>query len=52
MAQGITDNSLKYHIQNAKDYGVSQQEIAAIITHVAFYAGACDIIRTNQNKAA
>ena len=39
MAQGITDNSLKFHLQNAKDHGVTQKEIAAIITHVAFYAG-------------
>lgn len=39
MAQGITDSSLKYHLQNAKDHGVTQPEIAAIITHAAFYAG-------------
>ena len=39
MAQGITDSSLKYHIENAKNHGVSQKEMAAIITHVAFYAG-------------
>lgn len=39
MASGITDSSLKYHLQNAKAHGVSQKEIAAIITHVAFYAG-------------
>lgn len=39
MAQGITDNSLKFHLQNAKDHGVTQKEIAAIITHVGFYAG-------------
>lgn len=39
MAQGITDSSLKYHIQNAKNHGVSQTEMAAAITHVAFYAG-------------
>lgn len=39
MASGITDSSLKFHLQNAKDHGVTQKEIAAIITHVAFYAG-------------
>ena len=39
MAQGITDSSLKYHIMNAKAHGVSQKEMAAAITHVAFYAG-------------
>ena len=39
MAQGITDSSLKYHIMNAKNHGVTQKEMAAIVTHVAFYAG-------------
>lgn len=39
MASGITDNSLKFHLQNAKANGVSKEEIAAVITHVAFYAG-------------
>ena len=39
MAQGITDSSLKYHISNAKAHGVTQKEMAAAITHVAFYAG-------------
>ena len=34
-----TDSSLKFHLQNAKNHGVTQKEIAAIITHVAFYAG-------------
>ena len=39
MAQGITDSSLKHHLQNAKNNGVSKAEIAAAITHTAFYAG-------------
>ena len=39
MSSGITDSSLIYHLQNAKAHGVTQKEIAAIITHVAFYAG-------------
>ena len=39
MSSGITDSSLKYHLQNAKNHGVTQKEIAAVITHVAFYAG-------------
>lgn len=39
MSQGITDSSLKFHLQNAKNQGVIKKEIAAIITHVAFYAG-------------
>lgn len=39
VAQGITDSSLKFHIANAKSHGVTQKEMAAAITHVAFYAG-------------
>ena len=39
MSQGVTDNSIRYHIQNAKNHGVSQREMAVVITHTAFYAG-------------
>ena len=39
VASGVTDNSLVYHLQNAKAYGVTREEIATVITHVAFYAG-------------
>ena len=39
MSQGVTDNSIRYHITNAKAHGVSQREMAAVITHTAFYAG-------------
>ena len=39
MSSGITDNSLVYHLQNAKTHGVTKAEIAAIVTHVAFYTG-------------
>lgn len=39
MASGITDSSLKFHLMNAKNHGVTQKEIAAVITHVAFYTG-------------
>ena len=39
MASGITDSSLGYHLQNAKAHGVTKEEIAAIITHAAMYAG-------------
>jgi len=39
IATGITDSSLKYHLENAKNHGVSKKEIASIITHVAFYVG-------------
>ena len=39
ISQGITDSSLKYHLQNAKNHGVTKSEAAAIITNTAFYAG-------------
>jgi 4-carboxymuconolactone decarboxylase len=39
MASGVIDSSLKYHLENAKNYGVTRKEIAAVITHVAFYTG-------------
>lgn len=39
ISMGITDNSLKYHLQTAKQNGISRTEIAEIITHIAFYAG-------------
>ncbi len=39
MSSGVTDLSLKYYLENAKNNGVTAKEIAAVITHVAFYAG-------------
>ena len=39
ISSGITDSSLAYHLRNAKAHGVTRKEIAAIITHIAFYAG-------------
>lgn len=39
MSSGITDTSLVYHLQNAKNNGVTKNEIVAIITHVSFYVG-------------
>lgn len=39
MAQGITDASLAHHLQNAKNNGVTREEIAAIITHATMYSG-------------
>ena len=43
MASGVTDSSLKFHLQNAKAHGVTQKEIAAVIIHVAFY---CSFVGT------
>ncbi|SDB56616.1 Uncharacterized conserved protein YurZ, alkylhydroperoxidase/carboxymuconolactone decarboxylase family [Butyrivibrio sp. INlla16] len=39
MAQGLTDISFNHHLENAKKNGVTQKEIAAVITHAAFYSG-------------
>ena len=39
MASGITDSSLGYHLQNAKNNGVTKEEIVAVITHVTMYTG-------------
>ena len=39
MASGITDASLGYHLQNAKNHGVTKAEIAEIITHATMYVG-------------
>ena len=39
MSSGITDSSLKYHLENAKKAGVTKKEIAAVVTHVFMRAG-------------
>ena len=39
MESGVLDNSLKFHILNAKNHGVTAEETAEILTHTAFYAG-------------
>lgn len=39
MSQGLTDESFRYHLMNAKNNGITRSEIAEILTHAAFYAG-------------
>lgn len=39
IASGILDSSLQYHLQTAKKNGISKQEIAEVLTHLAFYVG-------------
>ena len=39
ISQGITDSSLTYHLQTARQNGISLTEIAEIITQICFYAG-------------
>lgn len=39
ISQGITDSSLTYHLQSAKNNGITRMEIAEILTQIGFYAG-------------
>ena len=39
MAQGLVDVSFEHHLMNAKNNGITREEIAEILTHAAFYAG-------------
>ena len=39
ITSGMINTSLVHHFENAKAHGVTQKEIAAVITHIAFYAG-------------
>ena len=39
ISSGVIDSSLKFHILNAKNNGVSKEEFAEVITHIAFYVG-------------
>lgn len=39
ISQGITDTSLKFHLQSAKNNGITRTEIAEILTQIGFYAG-------------
>ena len=39
VAKGLIDNSFRYHLETAKKNGVTLQEMAGLLTHLAFYAG-------------
>ncbi len=39
VSMGMTNSSLMHHLQFAKKNGITRDEIAEIITHIAFYAG-------------
>ena len=39
IGKGIADSSLKHHLMNAKNNGITKEEMAEILTHIAFYAG-------------
>lgn len=39
IGKGILDSSLKFHLESAKKNGITREEMAEILTHIAFYAG-------------
>ncbi len=39
VSKGLIDSSFQYHLSTAKKNGVTKDEMAEILTHVAFYAG-------------
>ena len=39
VSKGLIDSSFQYHLTTAKQNGVTRSEMAAILTHLAFYAG-------------
>ena len=39
VSSGILDSSLQYHIHTAKENGVTKEEMAEVLTQLAFYAG-------------
>lgn len=39
ISSGILDSSLEYHIRTAKSNGITKDEIAEAVTHLAFYVG-------------
>lgn len=39
ISKGIVDSSLKYHLQTAKNNGITKTDMAEILTHLAFYSG-------------
>ena len=38
-SSGVLDSSLQFHIQSARNHGVTAEEMAEILTHAAFYGG-------------
>ncbi|MGM9607301.1 MAG: carboxymuconolactone decarboxylase family protein, partial [Oscillospiraceae bacterium] len=39
VSKGMIDSSFQYHLSTAKQNGVTKNEMAEILTHLAFYAG-------------
>lgn len=39
MVGGVLDSSLQHHLERARANGITKEEIAETLTHLAFYAG-------------
>lgn len=39
MTSGILDSSLEFHMGRAKENGITKEEIAEVLTQLAFYSG-------------
>ena len=39
VSKGLIDSSFEYHLKTAKTNGVTKNEMAELLTHIAFYAG-------------
>lgn len=39
LGKGLTDSSFRSHLELGKKHGITRTEIAALLTHAAFYAG-------------
>lgn len=39
MSSGVLDSSLSFHLQKAKENGITREEIAEVLTQLAFYSG-------------
>lgn len=39
VGKGTSGDALRYHLQTARKHGVTKEEMAALLTHLAFYAG-------------
>lgn len=39
VSKGLVDSSFQHHLEFAKQNGVTREELAEILTHLAFYAG-------------
>ena len=38
VGKGTAGDALRYHLQTARKHGVTREEMAALLTHLAFYA--------------